>query len=241
VDRTGNLTLGQPRALEDWRAGIRFEGVGLRLSQELGQASLRRPAAWLSAMGVPQISATLARRVEFETTLMIKFLSAMVVLSLSLVLLVGNAGVEAQNSDKPKKTLATFRLTNVDGDEVELDGETLKDQNVIVCFLTTWSELSHRNAKAVAAASKGFDGKLVFVVGGAERLVRDLKAEWNIDGSVWLKASSSVASDFRDCFEPALSLDRVPALVVVDKSRKVHHASVGELTVDEIAEAVKLK
>lgn len=172
---------------------------------------------------------------------MIKVVSTLLLLALSLVLLVSNPGVEAQKASTAKRTLATFRLTDVDGHEVELESDRLKDKNLVVCFLTTWSELSHRQAKAVAAASKDFDGKLVFVVGGAERLVRDLRASWNIEGSVWLKASSSVASDFRECFDPALSMDRVPALVVVDKERKVHHASTGELSAKEIAEAVKIK
>lgn len=158
-----------------------------------------------------------------------------------LVVLAAPAGVEAQNTASKKKSLATFRLKDVDGTEVELDSETLKGKNLVVCFLTTWSELSQRQAKAVADASKGFDGKLVFVVGGAARQVRELKTAWNIEGSVWLKAASSVASDFRDCFDPALSLDRIPALVVVDGVRKVHHASTGELSATEIAEALKVE
>ncbi len=153
-----------------------------------------------------------------------------------VLLLAAPAHYDAQAAKK-QRTLATFRLTSAEGLEVELDSEQLKGQKLAICFLTSWSDMSVRQAKAVAAQARSadFDGKLVLICGGPERLMRGLRAEMNLEGALWLRSSTSMANDFREAFEPAITLDRVPALLVVDENRTVQHSSVGELTAEELA------
>lgn len=172
-----------------------------------------------------------------------KFTGLLTVVVAAVVLLLAvPAGADAQKSTK-KKTLATFRLMDADGTEVELDSDQLKGKKLAICFLSTWSEMSVRQAKAVAAAAAEaqFAGRVLLVCGGPERQVRGLRVTMPIDGALWLKAGGTMASDFRDAFDPASNVDRVPALLIVDEARSVLHSSVGELGKAELAEAFKAK
>jgi len=156
-----------------------------------------------------------------------------------LVLLLAVPTSNDAQTAKKKRTLATFRLTSADGLEVELESERLAGKKLAICFLTSWSDMSVRQAKAVdnAMRAAAFDGTLVLICGGPERLMRSLRAEMGLTDSLWLRSSTGMANDFRDAFDPPIAIDRVPALLVVDGARTVLHSSVGELTADELTAA----
>jgi hypothetical protein len=167
-------------------------------------------------------------------------LLAAVVAPFGLITL-GSDAVQAQDAKDTKKitTLATMRLNDVDGKEVELDGDDLRGSPVVFCFLSTWSPLSIRQAQAVKDAAKDYKGRLVFVCGGPERKARGLREDFGGKaGGLWLKADAGKMNDFTKAFDPAVTLDRLPALIVIDAQRKVLHASMGELTAAEIKDAV---
>lgn len=168
-----------------------------------------------------------------------KIVAVCLVAALMLLMVAAPGMVDAQATAAKKKTLTAFRTNDLDGNEVDLDGEQLGGKKVAFSFVTTWSKLAQRQTKAVAAALEGSDTKLVVVIGGNKRSTRELRATFGVENAMWLKVPTSVENDFRDTFEPSSPLNKVPALVIVDAKRRVLHASTGELTPGEIAAAVK--
>ncbi|MCK6439401.1 MAG: redoxin family protein [Planctomycetes bacterium] len=161
------------------------------------------------------------------------------VISLALVAL-GGAGYFVIAEQKAQPVLTNIRLKTLDGVEVTLDGPDLAGKRAAICILSSWSGLCETQARQVIANAGGVD-KLVFICQGEEREVREFRARLKAESHLWLKADGKVASDFASVFENITTLDRVPALIVIDGARKVLHASIGELSDAEVKAALSAK
>lgn len=167
-----------------------------------------------------------------------------VVFACCAALLAAAAGgyVLVNAQDKSLPVLSSFRLFDLDGKEVSLDDAALREQRVAFCLMTTWSHPAMEQAKQVYAARGKIGGKLVFICQGPAREVRELRQKMGATEALWLVPDHSTAMTFADAFEDDMAkLDRTPALVVVNESRKVVHASTGELGAEDISKALAAK
>ena len=159
----------------------------------------------------------------------------------SLAWLAGNDIAAAPKKEAKNKTsLQNFRLTDLDGKDVTLTDGELKGQRVAFCFFTTWSGVAEKQARKILAQKEAIGGKLVFICSGPEREARDLRKRMGDTTGIWLKPDSQVGTAFQSAFDPE-KVDRVPALIVIDATSRIVHASTGELSDDDLKAALSAK
>ena len=165
--------------------------------------------------------------------------TALVTLVLLAGCVLGYAALGAET--KPATTLSSLQGKDIDGNEITFESKELASRRLAFVFFTSWSTLSQKQARQVLASRARLGGTLVFICVGPERHVRELREEFGHDSGIWLQADAKHDAVFSPAFTDHKKIDHAPSLIVVNESRRVVHASMGELSDDEVATALAAK
>lgn len=159
-------------------------------------------------------------------------------------------GIPQEEEEDVAPRLERFDLKDIDGLSVALSDEAFggvdSPKPIAFCFINPWSYPALAQAKLVLAAADAFSGQLVIVCAGNEREIRAIAQQLDplVDGerkALWLRGATSVSTDFGKMFTPdwgITQLKAVPALLVVDATRKASFTSFGEASEDAILAAL---
>jgi|GEM_PF-3976094 len=154
------------------------------------------------------------------------------------------------DEETPTPRLKRFDLKGLDGVSValtdDLFGGVENPERICFVFTNPWSSVAALQTRDALLFAPEFKGQVVVVCAGDEREVLGTASRFDplVEGkrkALWLRSATSVHTDFGPLFEPDYGINQlkqVPALLVVDSTRKAIHKSIGEMTQDDVAEAM---
>lgn len=155
-----------------------------------------------------------------------------------------------EDEELPTPRLKQFDLLSLDGTSVALTDERFGGVDdakpIAFIFVNPWSTLAGAQLRDVLANAGSFSGELIVICSGDEREVLGCANRFDpeVEGArkaLWLRSESEIHGQFGPLFEKDYGIDQlkqVPALLIVDSTRKATHASIGELSTDDVKKAL---